>query len=90
MTDPLDLQAIERRARDRPGINDDRLRSDALALIALVREAKPAIEQAARLLRRWSGVRHQVSGKWTTEEQAVVNCTCDLDATLARVRDEEA
>jgi hypothetical protein len=45
-----------------------------------------AIEQAARLLRLWAGDRMRVSGKWTMQEQAGVDCAIRLEAALAAAR----
>lgn len=45
-------------------------------------EGREALEQAARLLREWAGDRSRIQGKWTSREQAGIECAIALEAFL--------
>ena len=46
-------------------------------------EQAVTIAQAARLLRFWAGDRQRRNGRWTTEEQAAVDCAMKLEQISA-------
>lgn len=50
---------------------------------AVPEDLRADIEQAARLLRSWAGARMFASGKWTTQEQAAVDCAIRLESALS-------
>lgn len=55
------------------------LLDDCLAALSRSPVESEPLQQAARLLREWAGERQQSSGKWTTREQAGVECAIRLE-----------
>lgn len=62
------------------------LRSDLEAARERIGKAERLAESgrhAASLLRSWAGDRQRQSGKWSSQEQAGVDCAIAIDAALA-------
>ena len=45
------------------------------------------LKQAAFLLRSWAGDRQRAANKWTTQEQAAIDCAIDLEAAARKDQD---